>query len=76
MKEWLYVNQRNGKKYLAVKRYNDGHYVWQQFIQGVGEKPVYVGCNLRQNRRGGVWHRVGKKTMVEVLADYRLVVAV
>lgn len=76
MREWVYRNKYNSNKYLGVKRYKDGHYVWQQWIQHIGSEPIYVGCSLKQNKRGGVLHRISKRTMVEVLADYELVVAV
>lgn len=33
MKDWLYKNKRNENKFIEVRRYDDGHYVWKQSIR-------------------------------------------
>lgn len=74
----LYQNNRNPKKYIEVRRYADGHYVWKQFMlyfQGnvFFECRFYTGCSLKKYREG-VWHRMRKSFIMEVLNDdYTLV---
>ena len=77
-RDYLYVNKRNDHKFLEIRRYEDGHYVCKQSIRSTSEDGVvvinYTGCNLKQNNHGGVWHRISKKAMLELLEDYELVV--
>lgn len=75
MRDYVYRNKDNSRKYIELRRYADGHYVWKQYIK-YGDFRNYTGCNFKQNKRGGLWHRVNKQTFVEVLADYELEVAV
>lgn len=73
MKDYIYQNKRNDNKFIEVRRYADGHYVWKQYITryistsflGVN----YVGCSFKRVHIG-TWHRVSKRTLEEVLADY------
>lgn len=69
-----YRNKRNTDKYLIVRKYDDGHTVWKQYlfwlITGVHN---YTGCSLRSASRGGRFSRVRKATATEVLADYTLI---
>lgn len=66
MKDYVYCNKNNSRKYIELRRYADGHYVWRQ---RVGNN--YTGCSLSR-ASVGTWHRVNKQTFVEVLADYML----
>lgn len=75
MRDYVYRNKANSRKYIELRRYADGHYVWKQYIK-CGDSKNYTGCSIKQNKRGGLWHRVSKQTFVEVLADYELEVAV
>ena len=71
MKTMIY---QNGRKYLEVRRYADGHYVWKQFVEytipTVGRN--YMGCTLNRCHKG-TWHRVTKRWLNEVLPDYKFV---
>ena len=75
-RNYLFRNNRNSNKYIQVRRYEDGHYVWKQYIAHElatgGQQIVYTGCTIK-NWAKGVWHRVSKRTMLEVTADYMLV---
>lgn len=71
MYDFLYRNIANDRKYIVLRRYSDGHYCWKQYIKtGTGKN--YTGCTLKQNRRGGVWHRISKRWAESVLEDYNL----
>ena len=63
---------RKGNKYLEVRRYDCGHYVWKQFttytIPECGKN--YLGCSFRRCHKG-TWHRVTKRWLEEVLPDYK-----
>lgn len=76
MKDYIYQNKRNDNKFIEVRRYKDGHYVWKQYITHYISNSfisvTYTGCSLKRIHRG-VWHRVSKKTMLEVLQDYNWV---
>ena len=75
MRNYLYKNIRNERKHVEIRRYSDGHYSIKQYIATPTGKN-YVGCNLKQNKRGGIWHRITRRSMVELLEDYELEVAV
>lgn len=68
----LYQNKDNARKYIEVRRYADGHYVWKQFILHFPntrfESRNYTGCSLKRVHTG-VWHRMGKSFMMQVLND-------
>ena len=73
MRDYIYQNKRNPHKFIRVRRYRCGHYAWKQFI----ENPVtgvitYTGCSLKRSKKG-VWHKVNKPTMLEVLEDYKYI---
>lgn len=76
METRLYQNKYNSHKYLEVRRYADGHYVWKQYIRNFAhtffDSKNYTGCSLKRVHTG-VWHRVSKCWMVQVLDDYVLV---
>lgn len=76
MKNWLYVNRMNNHKFIELRRYACGHYVFKQYVPYSipTEGKNYTGCTLRQNKRGGVWHRITKKFLVNLLENYELVV--
>ena len=75
IKNWMFVNKKNDAKFLEIRRYACGHYVFKQFVPYYipCEGRNYMGCTLRQNRRGGVWHRISKKHLLNLLEDYNLV---
>lgn len=68
MKTTLYCR---GNKYLEVRRYDDGHYVWKQFvtyaIPTFGRN--YMGCSFKRCHIG-TWRRVTKRLLNDVLPDY------
>lgn len=68
---WLYRNNRNPNKFIELKRYPDGHYVWKQYIVSMFGKN-YVGTTIKQCQKG-VWRRVTRRTFTQALEDYRLV---
>ena len=82
MIDWLYKNKRNENKFIEVRRYNDGHYVWKQSIRHKAklEKKSnieidilnYTGCSLKRCKKG-VWKRQRKGVIDEVLNDYNIV---
>lgn len=67
----IFQNKRNPHKFIEVKRYNDGHYVWKQFIENtVTHTRTYTGCSLKRSKLGK-WNRVNSDTLAEVIAsDY------
>lgn len=77
-RDYIYQNSRNLNKYIKVRRYTDGHTVIKQYIQtyvpGSYTRTVinYTGCSLKRAKLG-TWHRVGKKTLEQILADYKRV---
>ena len=75
MRDYVYRNKRNSRKYIELRRYADGHYVWKQYIK-CGDGKNYTGCSIKQNKKGGVWHRVSRQTMLECIEDYELELAV
>ena len=75
MKNWLYVNKRNDRKYVEIRRYDCGHYYYKQYIEyEIPEKGKnYMGCSLKQNRRGGVWRKTTRKWISEIIVeDYQI----
>lgn len=75
MRDYLYVNKRNERKCVEVRRYDCGHYYAKQYIkvQIPEEGKNYTGCSLKQNRRGGVWKKVSKKFLLEcIVGEYQL----
>lgn len=63
-------NKRNPNKFIEVRRYDCGHYVWRQYIENP-ETHIrnYTGCSLRRVS-SGMWHRVSRQTLKDVLPDY------
>lgn len=73
MRDYIYQNKRNPHKFIRVRRYRCGHYAWKQFIENTVTGVItYTGCSLKRSKKG-VWHRVSKSTMLEVLEDYEYV---
>ena len=70
MTTYVYQNNKNPKKFIEVRRYNCGHYVWKQFIDiPTFNTRNYTGCSLKRSKIG-TWHRMTKKAMLSVLEDY------
>lgn len=73
MRTFIYQNKGNLNKYITVRRYKDGHYVWKQYIQTYVSTSStvinYTGCSLKRSGVG-TWHRVSKQTRDAVLQDY------
>ena len=78
MRDYTYQNKKNPNKFIQIRRYADGHFVWKQyirhFVNTFFECRNYTGCSLKQVTKG-VWHRINKVTMLSVLEDYTLVEA-
>ena len=66
-----FYSHRLGGKYLEVRHYADGHYVWKQFVTYAIPEwgRNYMGCTLKRAHIG-TWHRVTKRWLKEVLSDY------
>ena len=73
MSTMIFRNNENSKKYIEVRRYADGHYVWKQFIRYFAgtrfDSRYYTGCSSKRVRIGN-WRRVTKTMLSEVLSDY------
>lgn len=64
MKYWLYQNRHNEHKFLEIKRYDDGHYVWRQFMKWDNGVKNYVGSKT------GRFFRVSIETIKDVIMSY------
>lgn len=70
MRTYIYQNKQNGNKYIILKRYDCGHYYWQQYMQWETPRGTVINWNgntrnrrhLRRVRRAW-WEQV-------LLADY------
>lgn len=70
METKLYRNNRNENKFIEVRRYGCGHYVWKQSIRHPEVNVInYNGYSLKRSHVG-VWHRQRKGTIQEVLKEY------
>ena len=71
-KTQVFQNKRNPNKFIEVKRYKCGHYVWRQFIENehTGIRN-YTGCSIKRTRQG-VWRRASRRTIQDTLqGDYK-----
>lgn len=64
MKYWLYQNRHNEHKFLELKRYDDGHYYWRQFMKFDNGVKNYIGSKT------GRFFRVSIFTVTEVIMSY------
>jgi len=75
MRTYLFQNNDNSHKYLEVRKYADGHYVWKQYIRHFAHTPFdsknYTGCSLRRVHQG-TWHRVSRQLVIAVLENYHI----
>jgi len=64
-----YQNKRNPNKFIEMKKYDDGHTVARQYMKWdtpEGEVKNYNGSKTNRGR----YHRMGQRTLNEVLDDY------
>lgn len=64
VKHWIYQNRHNEHKYLELKRYDDGHYFWRQYMLWDNGVKNYVGTKL------GGFQRVSIETIKDVIMSY------
>lgn len=65
----LYRNTRNENKYIEVKKMDDGHTYFRQFMYwntDTGSVKNYSGSKTNRGR----YHRVTQRTLNQVLVDY------
>ena len=72
-RDYLYQSKRNTNKFIEVRKYADGHYVWKQFINCTIPylQRNYNGCSLKRSHLG-VWRRANKLSRM-ALEDYDIV---
>ena len=75
-KNWIYKNKLNPNKYLEVKKYKDGHYMWKRSITLInrwGEPTeIYLDCPPSKQDIG-LWKRVTKSKLLDILKDYKCI---
>lgn len=68
----LYRNLRNTNKYIEVKKSNDGHTYFRQFMYWNTDRGSVKNYNASVTNRGR-FHRVRQDTLSQILEDYELV---